>query len=152
MPRIKKQNINNDLPIYIVGMRGAGKTDALIKVSAATGIPIAVKYRENQRRIADRARDLGLAIPGPVTYHNVKYMDDLVVDSYHRIGYQTVLKGKVLIDDYRIRCYDDLQSVSALPVVACIDAAENDIKSMIISNPTLWSAIKAWWQLRKETL
>ncbi|MDO5545190.1 MAG: hypothetical protein Q4F81_05130 [Eubacteriales bacterium] len=59
---------------FIHGGRGSGKTTYLLKMSAATGIPILTANYCRRKLYEDYAKAMGLMIPKPIIYGDQKLM------------------------------------------------------------------------------
>ena len=62
--------------------RGEGKTTELIKVSSITNAPIICRTRKMAKLIKEKAKEMGLEIPNPMTidmYKNEKYRYEKVL-------------------------------------------------------------------------
>lgn len=62
--------------------RGSGKTTELIKTSSITNAPIICRTRKMAKLIKERAKEMGLEIPNPMTidmYKNEKYRYEKVL-------------------------------------------------------------------------
>jgi hypothetical protein len=77
----------------IAGDRGTGKTVALIRESAKTGAYIVVAHQRLASWTAEKAREMGLKIPFPITFD--EFLDG-------RSTYGRGMEYHVLIDDVNL--------------------------------------------------
>lgn len=91
----------------IVGAPRSGKTDQLIKMAANDYSYIICHNRDEAQRIANKAREVGLAIPSPITYdefisvrYNAAGVRGFLIDNaeclLQRMAGRVELKGLVL--------------------------------------------------------
>lgn len=97
--------------------RGSGKTTKLIKISNKTKAPIICRTRKMAKLIKERAKEMGLEIPNPMTidmYKNEKYRYE-----------------KVLIDDIDLVLKMYLNSEIVCATTSCeINYPNNSISDM----------------------
>lgn len=110
--------------MMIVGGRGSGKTAALIKLSAETGIPIFAPTNSKARSIKAQARAMGLAIPPTESYC------ERAVAGQRR----------VMIDEAQ----EILERHGVEVVCATFDASKVDMSSI-----TFIELLGMWWRMRR---
>lgn len=110
--------------ISIVGGRGSGKTETLIKLSSETNIPIFAASKQRAMAIKDHARRMGVSIPQPITF-----CERAVID--HR---------RIMIDEAQAI----LERHGVEVVYATFDASRVDMSSI-----TLFELVGMWWRMRR---
>lgn len=110
--------------ICIVGNRRTGKTEALIKLSSATGIPIFTHSNQMAHAVKDQARRMGVAIPQPETFCERSVMG----------------RRRIMIDEAQ----EILERHGVDVVCATFDASHVDMSSI-----TLLELIGMWWRTRR---
>lgn len=96
---------NNETTTLIIKRRGEGKTTQLLYTSATTQYPIIVQNKLQIRFLVDKASELELNIPTPMTVEEFK-------------STQGMLKNHVLIDEGYDLIGEALSAYLGTPVVA----------------------------------
>ena len=114
----------------IIGGRGTGKSTELIRRSADTGKYIVVPTKRRANHLFKQAKDMGINIPYPVTWDEIKREMD-GKEFYHR-QYGTLSLG-ILIDDVE----DLLRYIFVGIPIEGITLMNNDVH--ILSDRVDWS-------------
>ena len=129
--------------ICIVGTRRSGKTRKLLEMSRDTGLPIAVKTKQQAVNLANMARALGLGIPDVlIVSHGMRGFDN-----FRSLAYEPTTNGPrpVLVDDLESFFAD--MGIRAEAVT--IDSRAVNIEDWSECNPSLRSCLRFWWNCRK---
>lgn len=131
--------------ICIVGTRGSGKTAELLKFSADSGIPIAVRHSNRATSIRMLMEILDIDAPDPVVIGNGVYGGRPSCSLAMECGKDGL--APVLVDG--LESFFGAMGLRADVVTVNADALNIDFELAAKANPSLLNYLRYRWEIRK---